>query len=405
MGTINKQRNTEACLLSQAPDFVTILMTCPGYTASKRFVRTVDGIVKNDYNAGLLFKVFEPMPVGNITDLSELLTALESWPSCLVIRGAPRDASYIGRWVRRRGSGMEGNFHTPPDGRHWVLIDFDKIDIPKRLSLKKSPVAVREYLVKLLPAEFHDATYHWSLSSSAGMGNPAKVSMHLWFWLLSPTPDSVLKTWAKLVNERAGFKLVDHLLFQHVQPHYIAAPTFEGLPDPFPARSGFEVKGQQFVDLKLPPVNANLTTGAAVRTPKTGTRCATSGGSGFEARLTLIGDNPGGEGFHAPVVAAVASYVATHGAEGTDIDALYDLVRAAVLAADASRHDAAYIEHMASREHIVSAIESALKKFGAQPVGRRKAKLHTGIQPHFKAQPVSVAEAQRQISALAQLFG
>ena len=36
MGTIKKQRNTEACLQSQATDFVTILMTCPGYTASKR---------------------------------------------------------------------------------------------------------------------------------------------------------------------------------------------------------------------------------------------------------------------------------------------------------------------------------------------------------------------------------
>ena len=404
MGTIKKQRNTEACLLSQATDFVTILMTCPGYTASKRFVSTVDGVVKHDYNAGLLFKVFEPMPVGNITDLSELLTALESWSSCLVIRGAPRDAGYIGKWVRRKGSGMEGNFHTPPDGRHWVLIDFDKIVIPKRLSLKKSPVAAREYLVKLLPAEFHDATYHWSLSSSAGMGDPTKVSMHLWFWLLSPTPDSVLKAWAKDVNQRAGLKLVDPALFQHVQAHYTAAPIFEGLPDPFPVRSGFEVKSQPFVDLKLPPASAGIST-RSTRSAEPANGGATSGGSGFEYHLSLIGDQAGGEGFHSPIVSAVASYVATNGTDGTDIEALYDLVRAAVLAADASRHDAAYIEHMASRAHIVSAIESALKKFGAQPVGRRKAKLHTGIQPHFKAQPVSVAEAQRQIAALAQLFG
>ena len=402
MRTIKKQRNTEACLLSQATDFVTILMTCPGYTASKRFVSTVDGVVRHDYNAGLLFKVFEPMPVGNITDLSELLTALESLPNCLVIRGAPRDAGYIGKWVRRTGSGIEGNFNTPPDGRHWVLIDFDKIVIPKRLSLKKSPDAVREYLVKLLPAEFHDATFHWSLSSSAGMGDSTKVSMHMWFWLLSPTPDSVLKAWAKDVNQRAGFKLVDPVLFQHVQAHYTAAPIFEGLPDPFPVRSGFVVKGQPSVALKCPPANNSISK-RSTRSAKPAKGGAISGGSGFEYHLSLIGDHDGGEGFHNPVVSAVASYVATNGAEGTDTDALFDIVSTRVRSADASRHTRAEVEDRASRGHIMPAIESALRKFGAEPATRRKTKLYAGTPPHFNSQQISVAEARQQLDELANL--
>ncbi len=376
---------------SPPSDTITILTTLAGYTASKRFVGTPTGIVKYGYNAGYLFEVFEPYRLSNITDLSELLTVLERMPNCLVIRGAPRDPGHVGNWVRRTGSGIEGNFHTPPDGRRWVLFDFDKIDTPNRLSLKKDAVAVCEYLIGLLPAEFRNAAYHWTMSSSAGMGDPTKVSMHLWFWLKAPIPDEALKTWAKGVNERAGFKLVDPALFQHVQAHYTARPIFEGMDDPFPERSGLVTKASGSVDL-VPPAAIERPARQASQEPS-----KPSAASGFEAKLALIGDHPGGEGFHGPIVAAVASYVATHGDEGTDREVLYQTVRESVLGADASHHDRAYVEHMASREHIMPAIESALRKFGA-----RKPKLHTDCAPHFASDPVSVEEATQRLDDLAK---
>jgi len=380
-------------------DCVTILATIPGKFATKRFVKTNDSVVKHDYDAGFLFGVLQPWAVHNIFELSALQSALEGLPNLLVVRGAPSDPTSVGTRVRRTGSHGIGNFQTPTEGRYWVLLDFDKIDIPAHLSLDIDPVAVCEYLVSLLPPEFHDACYHWTLSSSAGMGDPSRVSMHIWFWLAQPVPDATLKFWAKAVNLAAGFKLVDDALFQHVQAHYTAAPIFEGVTNPFPTRSGLVEKAQHAVDLVIVPATtvASKPRTAGIKPPST----QRNAGAGFEHYLSLIGDHPGGNGFHNAIIAALASYVGTNGKEGTDVEALYELMRDAILAADASRHDAAYIEHMASREHIIPAIEGAIMKFGSQP--RRKTKVHAGIQPHFKSQPVSVAEAQRLLAEIAAL--
>jgi hypothetical protein len=386
---------------SDTVDSVTILMTRTPHTASKRFVKTVKGIEKIDFNAGFLFGVMEPQVVRDINDLSDVLTALEAFPTMLAIRGAPAESANSGSWVRRTGSGDVGNFFTPAEGRHWILIDFDKITVPKHLSLTKDPAGVCEHLVTLLPAEFRDATYHWTMSSSAGMGDQTKVSMHIWFWLVARTPDQALKAWAKDVNRRAGLKLIDDALFQHVQAHYTARPEFSGLQDPFPKRSGLQVKTHDAVDLILPTPNAQPTRRSARGAG--GGNHHVRAGAGFEYHLSLIGDHDGGDGFHRPIIAAVASHVATHGAQGTDVEALFEVVSARVLSADAKNHDRAYVERMASRDHIVPAIDSALEKFGSQPSPRRKAKLHVGTPSHFESQPISVTEAQHQLAELAKL--
>ena len=365
-----------SCRQGNAQDAITILMTAPGHTASKRFVKTATGVEKIGFNAGLYFGVMEPQVVGDIYGLSDVLMAIEPYPNMLVIRGLPANDAFVGNGVRRTGSGDVGNFFTPPAGHHWILIDFDKIKIPKCLSLKRNPVAVCEHLVGLLPAEFHSASYHWQLSSSAGMGEPDEVSMHIWFWLMRPVPDQDLKAWGAAVNDKVGYKLIDTALFQHVQAHYTAAPLFEGMPDPFATRSGLHTKTQDAVDLVLPEAMAQPARGT-VGSGVSLTRAAS--GAGFEYHLSRIGDHPGGDGFHGPIVAAVASYVATHGEDGTDREALYQAVRERVLSADARNHDPVYIEHMASREHIESAIESAIRKYGAAPA-RRKASLHEGVQ-------------------------
>ena len=382
-------------------DHVTVLMTAPGHTASKRFVKTAAGIQKTDFNAGFLFKLLEPLPVTDIVSLHEALTAIESFPNMLVIRGAPLNASHAECWIRRLGDGSEGsNFATPSIGRRWVLIDFDKIALPKKHSLKKDTVAVCDYLIGLLPPEFHDVSYHWQLSSSAGVFNTSTVSMHIWFWLDWPVPDADLKTWAKAVNDKAGYTLVDPALFQSVQAHYTAAPIFEGMANPFPVRSGLVTKARGAVNLVLPasPVSRRPASGKS----GIGSQvvCA-RGGSGFEFNLASIGDHPGGGGFHAPIVKAAASYVSEHGADGTDVEHLYRLIRGAVLNADAHLHDPATVADRASREHIMPAIESALRKFGDQPASRRKASVVYGVPPHFKSNPMTVEEALQAMTAFA----
>jgi hypothetical protein len=97
-------------------------------------------------------------------------------------------------------SRQKANFETPPNGRLWVLIDIDKYKLPTGMGLKIDHEEVIEFLVGLLPAEFHDVTYHWQMSSSAGFGKSDLVSMHLWFYLEKPARDDALKAWAALVN-------------------------------------------------------------------------------------------------------------------------------------------------------------------------------------------------------------
>ncbi len=264
-----------------------------------------------------------------------------------------------------------------------MCIDFDKIQLPPGLNLQDIG-AVCEHLIALLPAEFHGASYHWQLSSSAGIKDPSIVSLHLWFWLDRPVPDALLRGWALHWNSQVGTKLIDPALFNDVQAHYTAAPIFEGLRDPFPVRSGLVRKEVDEVALRLP---------RAKKTPpaRVGAKLPQPGG-GFEAFLRQIGDHEGGSGFHNPIIRAVASYVATHGRDGTDIEALYGIVRARVLAADRSKHDDAYVEGMASREHIIPAIEQASAKFG-EPNPRRKSRQIPGARPHYTSKPATAAQS------------
>ena len=370
----------------------TVLKTTNGRLASKRFVADEQGrVTKIDFNAGKHFTVIEA-PASNIAELSSMLNLVEPRRDCLVIRGAPRTDLDTSRTQQR----LKTNFQSPPAGRSWVFIDADKIKLPPGLNLQQDISAVCEYFIGLLPPEFHSSSYHWQLSSSAGMGDPSIVSLHLWFWLDRPVPDALLKGWALDWNAKAGTKLIDPLLFNDVQAHYTAAPIFEGLSDPFPVRSGLVRKELDEVALRLPDLKRISPT--RVRTKA----LQTSGG--FDTILGQIGDHEGGLGFHDPIIRAVASYASTHGRDGTDIEALYEDVRAKVLAADRSKHDDDYIEQMASREHIVRAIEQAIAKFGNPSNPRRKSLQIPGVRPHFTSKPVATADATTMLERVIDGF-
>lgn len=269
--------------------------------------------------------------------------------------------------------------------------------VPKRLSH-----AVVEYLITKLPTEFHDVTYHWAFSSSAGVKNHETVSAHIWLWLAQPVSDEELTRWGNFVNEGAGHKLIDTALFRDVQPHYTAAPQFVGMTDPLPIRSGLCQKKHDAVALQLPPPKTPLKRG---NNPKSAANRidhlpATPDEIGFENRLARIGDHPGGQGFYVPLLHAAASYVATYGEQGTDVEMLFTILHDTAMAADRSNHTAEEVEHRASREQIMPMIESAIAKFGQDDRPRRKSRLIKGIEPYYKADPISAGEASNQIAAM-----
>lgn len=390
---------------------LTVLWVQKGYSATKTITPGANGEPPQvrAFNAGFGFDVKEQIPIRSLADLSLALSCLEHEPMAFVVRGAPVAGLDLSKPVHRRGSdageSFQGNFRTPSQGWQFVMLDFDKVALPSRMTLTPRTVSkVMAYLVKQLPQEFRDASYHWQLSSSAGLFDASKVSAHLWFWLDRPVADGDLKRWAKHIKEVKGFELIDPSVFQHVQPHYTAAPIFKGMEDPFPARSGLVHGKQSCVVLKLP---ANVPPAPRARAVGHAVTAGAAAG-GFDCHLSRIGDHPGGEGFHAPLRDAAASYVATHGAEKTDPEVLYELLRDAALRANRTGHSDAEVEARCSRDHILPLITSALRKYGdtgSKQGGRGKSSVYHGVPPHYSSELKSADAIQAELNKLLRPYG
>jgi hypothetical protein len=399
-----KAGHTQSKLLRpEATDTVTILSTAPEKSATKRFSQaTADSaIVVEQYDAGYWFLAHPPIAIGNIEELSTVLSIIQDQPRMLIIRGAPETEDMIGNWVTRTGSKdaerFEGNFRTPAVGRCYIEIDIDKYKLPDDLTLNQESIAeIFEHLAHQLPVEFHDASYHWQLSSSAGVFDRASVSAHLWFWLDDPVPDADLKAWAKHVNEGAGSELVDSALFQHVQAHYTAAPIFVGMPDPFPIRSGLIRKHSDSVRMRLPEPQTSIRATSAIASPATNLNAT----HGFDQHVAMIGDHPGGDGFRKPLMKAAASYVATNGRDDTDPDGLFDVLSQAVMSADSRHHDSAEVRERASRDFIMPLIESAIGKYGAAAASRRKTRRITDAPAYYSGDVEDADSIRASILAL-----
>jgi hypothetical protein len=340
-------------------DRITILRCERGRRATKRWVLDpYTGKPKLEgYDAGKWFTA-ESAEVDGIRGLSALLTRLERDPRALAIRGELLpgvDPRRVRRLKHRKGSA--GPFFAEPvGGRRWVLIDFDKVPIPAHIDLVDDPEGGVEYLVGLLPCEFSDdVTYHWQLSSSAGMGDLGVLSAHVWFWLDRPITEAELRRWASTIEVP-----VDRSLFNEVQPHYTAEPIFDaGARDPLPRRSGLRIGLEDAVQLVVPdPAPRRAPPGS------TGRGDGRWAAAGFEAKLSLLGDGEGLAGFHGPLRNAAASYAATCGDDGTDREALKALLRKAIDAAPKRPGRDEDIERYSSDEYLDEIIDSAIEKFG-----------------------------------------
>ena len=380
-------------------DKLTVLVCVPGCFATKTHRKTDAGVKTQGYNAGTFFASME-LPVDGVQTLSQQLMALEPLSNALAIRGALQPHLDPTRPHRRTKLAPYINYLTPPQGRWYAMADIDKLALPGGLTLTRQTLpGVIDHVISQLPEEFQNVSFHWQLSSSAGVGDPTRISIHLWFWLNRPISDQDLKRWGNAINLSKGFVLIDTSLFNDIQPHYTAAPIFEEMDDPFPIRSGLVEKGWHEVALVLPATEPSSPYPKKYHGKQSSLAEAPSG-QGFDFHLSTIGDHPGGQGFHGPILSATASHVATAGGENVDKEWLYETVRARVLAADCSRHTAAEVESRASREHIMASIDGAIKKFGQQP--DRKPQLYDGIEPHYQSTPISKRQANLEIRRIIQ---
>lgn len=377
-----------------APDTITVLFSLEG-TASKRFYRDNNGVVQSEpYNAETWFDA-TVCPVSSLADLSEVLLMVEKYPRTLVIRGAPlpKKVHQLQR-IRR----LNINFETPTAGLRWVLIDFDKTDMPPGMRFDVDRGAALEYLVSLLPEEFHDCSYHYQLSSSAGVKDEGKLKAHIWFWLTEPWTNLALKSWAGAVNTLAGCKLIDLALFQDVQAHYTAAPVFgPGVEDPFPVRSGLIQKATDAVTIRALPVSETAPKAEASERFETGI--------GFEGWMALMGDHEGGGGFLKVILRATASYASTTAVEDRDAEALLERIQSAVRRADHSAHRPEEIDARADRKYIMPMIKSAFKNFQPRTI-RRKTRYVEGLEAEPAGAELSAMDGKIALSvALKAIIG
>jgi len=385
---------------------------------TKRYDTDATGsVVKTEYTGHKHFAV-EEIRALNIQDLAEHMRRLERDPSAAIIRGAPLATTDRSKALRR-SNGATATFEDVPRG--WFMADLDGVPLPASMSVTADPHEAAAHLVDLLTGfapDLVDVTAVVQFSSSAGIADIAeaeavaglpprwarvakpgnRVGGHIWFKLAQPESSAAVKRWALGVNARAGKKLIDLLLFQPIQLHYVAAPIFgQGLRDPLAGRRVQIVQGlEDAATLTIPEFSTAPLRGENADFAGWGNGFA---GGGFEARLAAIGTT----GFHAEINAAVASYVATNWPM-VDTEWLVAALQARILAAPPGDRSSTQIAAYAAPDALQRRIEWAMAR-EAEKHEARAAEQAQPVAPTYPDHGVTLTEAETQAKAEVARFG
>jgi hypothetical protein len=219
--------------------------------ATKQHWRDENGVIyTSGYSSGLLWWFRESPPVTDFESMARAVEAQADVPDAFVIRGEPK-AGISGSDILRRRV-LHGPHATVDDvSRQWLHLDVDHVDDAEIDVVARPDDAVRYVLDRLsrFAPELKGVSAFCQFSSSAGVYGTTQAKLHVWLWLDRPYSNAELKRWAKQVNGRANFKLIDDALFNALQPNYVARPVFAGgLADPFEGGRRFViVRGAAFV--------------------------------------------------------------------------------------------------------------------------------------------------------------
>ena len=346
-----------------------------GPLATKRFrvdPRTGE-VVKTPYGNAKWFSA-QTVEITNIYRLSSKLIVLEGDSRACVVRGGLVEGVDTARMRRLLYADGDDKPTLVGRPRRWIMVDFDNVLCPEELDPVADPEAVVAYLISLLPPEFADVTCHWQFGSSQGF-KPGLLSAHLWFWLDREVEDADLERWAKQ-HKSIG---IDPAVFRPAQVHYTAAPVFDGVPDPLPCRSGLKKGAVDVVAIVLPARTQEKPRGFGGLKPAVG----------FDGYLARIGTE---DGFHEPIMSAIAAYVHAHGADGTDRDALIAVIRSVVLDADPGGRDEKEIARYASDGFLRAKIDWTIARESASPPADEawQASLICSVDRYGKRKPRTV---------------
>lgn len=215
---------------------VTVLKSV-SHPVTKAFAIDDNGHVRKTSFQNAATYTIEQVPVHDIESLATLIERCSQAPHELLIRGLPR----VG--LTRRERRIKESFPEHPEGTPWVMLDFDDIPVPEGVD-PLSGEAI-EWVVTKLPSAFHNASYYYQHSSSAGVldheGKPLKagLNVHLFFWFDRRIPGTQLSAYLNLhcmqtdfytLGENKGgvvelrFGIDPAPIRGEVQAHYVAEP-------------------------------------------------------------------------------------------------------------------------------------------------------------------------------------
>jgi len=350
-------------------DHLTILTNTPNKfgitpTATKTLSSSQDGTWQKTapYKSGKLFR-HSIVTVSDIFTLHSALMCVSRDPTSFCIRGSIKEHVDTSQPVFRRNQSKNGDTaHFEEKPRIWLMLDFDKASISELNDVSDDPEnAVEDLIYKHLPKLFHDVTCVWQLSSGAATTDPdGTLSLHLWFWLDRPLGQEELKLFFA-----THASTVDRSVFGTVQPLYTAAPNFKTpFGDPLPHRIG--LMQREFDCLTLPSIDVEALRRKSSQGARTG---LISHVRGFEAKLTLLGDGPGLNGFNGVIPAAIAAFVSKRHPIEIDAEAIKSVIRSRIDDAPTGIHRSRQdLMRYKSDHYLDECIQTAVEKFSLKPV-------------------------------------
>lgn len=160
------------------------------------------------------------IPIENLVDLYDIISYAREENHRYIIRGAgvfPKQ-ELVRRTKYNELDNQEGKFRE--EATSWICLDFDKYIVPNH---NRNSIEAIEWLIKNeLPEEFHNVSYIYQWSSSAGLeynNKPIKdgTNVHLFFYLNTCLTVDQYKSWFSVEIEK-GF---DPSTFNTVTPIFV----------------------------------------------------------------------------------------------------------------------------------------------------------------------------------------
>lgn len=190
--------------------------------STKRYdIDPVNNIAKKGLVEQAYYHYSYTIPITNLIDLYDVIQYAREESHRYIIRGSglfPRQ-ELVRRTKYNDIDGLEGKFRE--EATNWICCDFDKYIVPDNIN--RTSIEAIEWLIENeLPIEFHNVSYIYQWSASAGLeynGKPIKegTNVHIFFFLNTSLNVDQYKSWFNDEIER-GF---DPSTFNTVTPIFV----------------------------------------------------------------------------------------------------------------------------------------------------------------------------------------